>query len=89
MISYAQVCVTNADRLISKQGGYPEGWDVDRLNRLHSVVAQTLSENSDKIDGRWSVTFAELCRIIQQERAQAKYERDFAHYLKMKQLASK
>jgi hypothetical protein len=83
------ISVKSASDLINEQGGFPPGWNIDSLNDVHSIVSRILQENQDKIDGHWSITFAELCRIIHQERAQTKFEQDFAHYQKMKEATKK
>lgn len=83
------ISIKSASDLILEQGGFPQNWTIDSLNSVHSVVSRILQENDDKIDARWSVTFAELCRIIHQERAQTKFEQDFEAYQKMKAAAKK
>lgn len=89
MIGYEATCVTLTNKLIEKQGGYPEGWDISSLISVHAVACRILDENKDRIDGRWAVTFAQLCRIIQQERAQTKAHRTYADYLRLKAIAKK
>jgi hypothetical protein len=89
MEKFTGFCVRDASTLIEAQGGFPDGWTIDSLNNVHSIVSGILHENGDRIDSKWSVTFAELCRIIQQERAQTKYEQDYAYYKKMEALNKK
>lgn len=81
---YSSIRIQQTAEEIEVHPGFPEGWNVDSLNNLHSTVSNILHENKNKIDDNWSITFAELCRIIQQERAQAKFEDNFEHYQKMK-----
>ena len=85
---FDHVCVQNASREIEKNG-FPDGFDIYRLNEVHAVVSNILHENKDRIDPHWSITFGELCRIIQQERAQMKFVQDFETYRKMKEAAKK
>jgi hypothetical protein len=82
------ICIRNASKAI-EQKGMPSGWNIYSLNNLHAVVSGVLHENKDRIDPRWSITFGELCRIIQQERAQMKFVQDFETYKKMKAQAKK
>jgi hypothetical protein len=86
---FNDIRIEQAVEEIELHPGFPEGWNVDSLNDLHSVVGGILHENQDRIEDNWSITFAELCRIIQQERAQAKFEQDFDYYKKMKAASKK
>jgi hypothetical protein len=87
--TFVKIRVTNTSKLIERQGGFPEGWDINSLIGVHSVVSNILSENQDRINDNWSVTFAELCRIIQQEWAQAKREIQYHALQKMKTVSKK
>lgn len=89
MECFNEIRVTNATKLIEKQGGFPKGWTMDEIIHLHSIVSSIYYENKKRIDPHWSVTFAELCRIIEQETAQAKFEQNWQHWDKMRRANKK
>lgn len=80
--NFTRIRVENAARLIEK-GGYPEGHGIDTLINLHTVVSGILHENEDRIDPRWSTTFASLCRIIQQEESKIKWTQEWTTWKRM------
>lgn len=68
---------------ITHRGGMPDGYSLDDLIKIYVVVSQILSENEDKINPQWSVTFTEFAKIIMQERAQMKYAYDWNQWKAM------
>jgi hypothetical protein len=84
METFGFIRVDEATELINSQGGFPEGWNIDSLNHLHTIVSNILHENGDRIHPHWSITFAELCRIILQERAQTEFEAKHKQYVQIK-----
>lgn len=84
--TFQSIRVSNASKAIERQGGFPKGWNIDSLTRVYSLTSSILSENKGRIDLRWSITFGELCRIIQQEEAQAKFEQEWITWKKIKSI---
>lgn len=81
---YKGVFEGGAKKLLEKYKRVPDGWDVEGVINLHGIVSRILGENKDRIDARWSMTFAQLCRIVQQERAQMKFVEDWNHMQKIR-----
>ena len=73
--------IKGVERLIKE---FPVGWTLDSVTHLHSIVSATYHENNNTIDDRWSFTFAELARIVEQEEAKVKWSEEWTSWKKMK-----
>ena len=69
---------------IESRGGLPVGFTVDQLISTHGIVSRIFAENGEQISKEWDEPFVQLVRIVQQERAQQSYIRDWNSYQQMK-----